>query len=136
MSVRRRSGSFFACQQFNGFGEALAEKLHDKINGCAAFALAVAIPLVAPDGQAVVPFPTVFLSGAGKLLALSLQERNKVGLFGAVYLFLGVIRKSSTPFSGLIRAAWRVSAPVLAARLLGQYQHIFVSSEAQQPRRG
>ena len=61
---------FFACQQFNGFGEALAEKLHDKINGCAAFALAVAIPFVSPDSQAVVPFPAVFLSGADKLLSL------------------------------------------------------------------
>ena len=48
----------------------LAEKLHDKINGCAALALAVPVPFVSPDGQAVVPFPTVFLSGAGKLLAL------------------------------------------------------------------
>nr|WP_303779437.1 hypothetical protein [Bifidobacterium catenulatum] len=33
-------------------------------------ALAVAIPFVSPDGQAVVPRPAVFLSGAGKLLAL------------------------------------------------------------------
>jgi len=70
LSVRRRCCAFFSCQQFNGFGEALAEKLHDKINGCAAFALAVAIPFVSPDGQAVVPLPAVFLSGAGKLLAL------------------------------------------------------------------
>src|SRR5699024_11169466 len=56
-SVRRRCCAFFSCQQFNGFGKALAEKLHDKINGCAALALAVAIPFVSPDGQAVVPFP-------------------------------------------------------------------------------
>ena len=33
-------------------------------------ALAVPVPFVSPDSQAVVPFPTVFLSGAGKLLAL------------------------------------------------------------------
>ncbi len=66
----RRGCSLFPCEKFNGFGEALAEKLHDKINGAAAFALAVAIPFVSPDGQAVVPFPAVFLSGAGKLLAL------------------------------------------------------------------
>ena len=70
MSVRRRGGSFFACQQFNGFGEALAEKLHDKINGAAALALAVPVPFVSPDGQAVVPLPAVFIPGAGKLLAL------------------------------------------------------------------
>lgn len=62
-----------------------------KSMGAAAFALAVSVPFVSPDSQAVVPFPTVFLSGAGKLLALSLQKRNKVGLVGAVYLFLGVI---------------------------------------------
>ncbi len=91
MSVRRRGGSFFACQQFNGFGEALAEKLHDKINGAATFALAVAIPLVSSDRQAVVPLPAVFIPGAFKLFALCLQKRNKVGLVGAVYLFLGVI---------------------------------------------
>ena len=69
-SVRRRGCAFFSCQHFNGFGEALAEKLHDKINGCAALALAVPVPFVSPDGQAVVPLPAVFLSGAGKLLAL------------------------------------------------------------------
>ena len=69
-SVRRRGCAFFACQQFNGFGEALAEKLHDKINGCAAFALAVPVPFVSPDGQAVVPLPAVFISGASKLLSL------------------------------------------------------------------
>ena len=69
-SVRRRCCAFFSCQQFNGFGEALAEKLHDKINGCAALALAVPVPFVSPDGQAVVPLPAVFVSGAGKLLAL------------------------------------------------------------------
>ena len=83
--------AFFSCQHFNGFGKALSVKLHDKINGCAALALAVAIPFVSPDGQAVVPLPAVFVSVADKLLALSLQKRNKVGLVGAVYLFLGVI---------------------------------------------
>ena len=91
MSVRRRGGSFFACEKFHGFGKALAEKLHDKINGAAAFALAVPVPFVSPDSQAVVPLPAVFISGTGKLLAPSLQKRNKVGLVGAVYLFLSVI---------------------------------------------
>ena len=62
----RRGCSLFPCEKFNGFGEALAEKLHDKINGAAAFALAVAIPFVSPDGQAVVPFPAVFLSALDK----------------------------------------------------------------------
>ena len=48
-SVRRRGCAFFSCQHFNGFGKALAEKLHDKINGCAALALAVPVPFVSPD---------------------------------------------------------------------------------------
>ena len=60
----------FSCQRCNGFREALSEKLHDKINGAAALALAVAIPFVPPDCQAVVPFPAVFLSGAFQRLAL------------------------------------------------------------------
>ena len=41
-----------------------------KSTGAAALALAVPVPFVSPDGQAVVPFPAVFVSGAGKLLAL------------------------------------------------------------------
>ena len=69
-SVRRLGCAFFPCQQFYGFGKALPEKLHDKINGCAAFALAVPVPFVSPDSQAVVPLPAVFISGTGKLLAL------------------------------------------------------------------
>ena len=60
----------------------------------AALALAVAIPLVAPDGQAVMPFPSVFLSGAFQLFPLRLQEQNKVGLVRPVYLFLGVVQKT------------------------------------------
>src|SRR5699024_1118172 len=68
--VRRWCGSLFSCEKFHGFGKALAEKLHDKINGAAALALAVPVPFVSPDGQAVVPFPAVFIPGAGKLLAL------------------------------------------------------------------
>ena len=31
-SVRWWGCAFFSCQHFNGFGKALAEKLHDKIN--------------------------------------------------------------------------------------------------------
>src|SRR5699024_7656518 len=69
-SVRRRCGSPVSCEKFRGFGEALAEQLHDKINGAAALALAVPVPFVSPDAQAVVPFPAVFIPGAGKLLAL------------------------------------------------------------------
>jgi len=69
-SVRRRGCAFFSCQHFNGFGKALAEKLHDKINGCAALTLAVPVPFVSPDGQAVVPLPAVLVPGAGKLFAL------------------------------------------------------------------
>ena len=84
----------FSCEKFNGFGKTLAKKLHDKINGAAALALAVAIPLVAPDGQAVVPFPSVFLSGAFQRFPLRLQEQNKVGLVRPVYLFLGVVQKT------------------------------------------
>ena len=134
-SVRRRGCAFFSCQHFNGFGKALAEKLHDKINGAAALALAVAIPFVAPDGQAVVPFPSVFLSGAFQRFSLRLQERNKVGLVGAVYLFLGVIHKISTPFSGLYRAAWCGSASAPAGRRGVQYPRTCGFFEARQPRR-
>ena len=89
--VLRRCVSLFSCEKFNGFGKAPAKKLHDKINGAAALALAVAIPLVAPNGQAVVPFPSVFLSGAFQRFSLRLQEQNKVGLVRPVYLFLGVV---------------------------------------------
>ena len=62
--------AFLSCEKFNGFGKALSEKLHEEVNGAAALALAVPVPFVSPDGQAVVPFPAVFISGAGKLLAL------------------------------------------------------------------
>ena len=68
--VRRLGCAFFSCQQFYGFGKALSEKLHEEVNGAAALALAVPVPLVSPDGQAVVPLPAVFISGTGKLLAL------------------------------------------------------------------
>ena len=46
----RRGCSLFPCEKFNGFGEALAEKLHEEVNGAAAFALAVPVPFVSPDG--------------------------------------------------------------------------------------
>ncbi|MFQ9516753.1 MAG: hypothetical protein ACLRZ9_13140 [Eubacterium sp.] len=82
--------ALFSRQQFYGFGKALSEKPMTK-SMVRCLALAVPVPFVSPDGQAVVPLPAVFISGAGKLLAPSLQKRNKVGLVGAVYLFLGVI---------------------------------------------
>ena len=41
----------FAGQELDGFGKGLAVKLHDKINGIAALALAVAKPLVSPDAK-------------------------------------------------------------------------------------
>ena len=59
----------FACQHLNSFGKGLAVKLHDKINGIAALALAVAKPLVSSDGQAVVFFPAVFSSAFDKCLS-------------------------------------------------------------------
>ena len=52
----------FAGQKLDGFGKGLAVKLHDKINGIAALALAVSKPLVSTDGQAVMFFPAVFSS--------------------------------------------------------------------------
>ena len=52
----------FAGQELDGFGKGLSVKLHDKINGIAALALAVSKPLVSPDGQAVMFFPAVFPS--------------------------------------------------------------------------
>ena len=54
--------SAFAGQKLDGFGKGLAVKLHDKINGIAALALAVSKPLVSTDGQAVMFFPAVFSS--------------------------------------------------------------------------
>ena len=56
-----------------------------------ALSLAVAIPLVAPDGQFVVPFPSVFLSGAFQRFSPGLQAQNKVGLVRPVYIFLSVV---------------------------------------------
>ena len=56
-----------------------------------ALSLAVAIPLVAPDGQSVVPFPSVFLSGAFQRFSPGLQAQNKVGLVRPVYIFLSVV---------------------------------------------
>ena len=87
-AVRRWGCAFLSCEKFNGFGKALSEKLHEEVNGAAALALAVAIPLVSSDRQAVVPLPAVFIPGAFKLFALCLQKRNKVGLVCPVYLFL------------------------------------------------
>ena len=69
-AVRRWGCAFLSCEKFNGFGKALSEKLHEEVNGAAALALAVPVPFVSPDGQAVVPLPAVFISGAGKLLSL------------------------------------------------------------------
>jgi len=69
-AVRRWGCAFLSCEKFNGFGKALSEKLHEEVNGAAALALAVPVPFVSPDGQAVVPFPAVLVPGAGKLLAL------------------------------------------------------------------
>jgi len=51
-------------------------------------------------------------------------------------LFLGVIHKSSTPFSGLYRAAWCGSASAPAGRRGVQYPRICGFFEARQPRRG
>ena len=48
--------------KLDGFGKGLSVKLHDKINGIAALALAVSKPLVSTDGQAVMFFPAVFSS--------------------------------------------------------------------------
>ena len=87
----RLASALFPGQHLDGFGEAPAVKLHDEINGVPAPALAVAVPLVFPERKAVVPLPAVFLPGAGKLFALRLQERYKVGLVCPVYLVLGEI---------------------------------------------
>ena len=60
----------FAGQELDGFGKGFSVKLHDKINGIAALALAVATPFVSPDGQAVMFFPAVFPSAFDKRLSL------------------------------------------------------------------
>ena len=89
LDVRRLGCAFFSCQQFNGFGSSCV-KLHDKINGMRlTFALAVAIPFVSPDGQAVVPLPAY--SCPARFNSSLRLEQNKVSLVRSVYLFLGVI---------------------------------------------
>ena len=64
----------FAGQELDSFGKGLAVKLHDKINGIAALALAVSKPLVSPDGQAVMFFPAVFPSAFDKCLSLCAEK--------------------------------------------------------------
>ena len=58
----------FAGQELDSFGKGFSVKLHDKINGIAALALAVAKQFVSPDGQAVMFFPSVFPSAFDKCL--------------------------------------------------------------------
>ena len=85
-------------QKFHGFGKTLAVKLHDKINGIAAFALAVAKPLIAPDSQAVMSFPAVFSAAFDKLLSLRTEKIFQTGSVRPVNLCLGVIHRSMSSF--------------------------------------
>ena len=88
----------FACQHLNSFGKGLAVKLHDEINGIAALALAVAKPLVSPDGQAVMFFPTVFPSAFDKCLSLCAEKIFQTDGVCPVNLCLGVIHRDSSSF--------------------------------------
>ena len=88
----------FACQHLNSFGKGLAVKLHDKINGIAALALAVAKPFVSPDGQAVMFFPAVFPSAFDKRLSLCAEKIFQTDGVCPVNLCLGVIHRDSSSF--------------------------------------
>ncbi len=90
-------------QQFHGFGKTLAVKLHDKINGIAALALAVAKPLVTLDGQAVMCFPAVFSAAFYKLLALRTEKIFQTDSVRPVNLRLGIIHRSMSSF---LRRVW------------------------------
>ena len=79
-------------------GKGLAVKLHDEINGIAALALAVAKPLVSPDGQAVMFFPTVFPSAFDKCLSLCAEKIFQTDGVRPVNLCLGVIHRDSSSF--------------------------------------
>ena len=88
----------FAGQELDSFGKGLAVKLHDKINGIAALALAVAKPLVSPDGQAVMFFPAVFPSAFDKCLSLCAEKIFQTDGVCPVNLCLGVIHRDSSSF--------------------------------------
>ena len=88
----------FACQHLNSFGKGLAVKLHDEINGIAALALAVAKPLVSPDGQTVMFFPAVFSSAFYQCLSLCAEKIFQTDGVCPVNLRLGVIHRDSSSF--------------------------------------
>ena len=88
----------FAGQELDGFGKGLSVKLHDKINGIAALALAVSKPLVSPDGQAVMFFPAVFSSAFDKCLSLCAEKIFQTDGVCPVNLCLGVIHRDSSSF--------------------------------------
>jgi len=88
----------FAGQHLDGFGKGLAVKLHDKINGIAALALAVAKPLVSSDGQAVMFFPAVFSSAFDKCLSLCAEKIFQTDGVCPVNLCLGVIHRDISSF--------------------------------------
>ena len=83
-AVRRWGCAFLSCEKFNGFGKALSEKLHEEVNGAAALALAVAIPLVSSDRQAVVPLPAVFIPARSSCspCAAKKKKQGRLGLPG------------------------------------------------------
>ena len=98
----------FAGQHLDGFGKGLAVKLHDKINGIAALALAVAKPLVSPDGQAVMFFPAVFPSAFDKCLSLCAEKIFQTDGVCPVDLCLGVLHGRPPYF---LKTAHRLQMP-------------------------
>ena len=86
----------------------LAVKLHDKINRIAALALAVAKPLVSPDGQAVMFFPTVFPSAFDKCLSLCAEKIFQTDGVCPVDLCLGVLHGRPPYF---LKTAHRLQMP-------------------------
>ena len=103
-----RTLAVFACQHLNSFGKGLAVKLHDEINGIAALALAVAKPLVSPDGQAVMFFPAVFPSAFDKCLSLCAEKIFQTDGVCPVDLCLGVLHGRPPYF---LKTAHRLQMP-------------------------
>ena len=72
--------------------------LADQIITIAALALAVAKPLVSPDGQAVMFFPAVFSSAFDKRLSLCAEKIFQTDGVCPVNLCLGIIHRDSSSF--------------------------------------
>jgi len=88
----------FTCQQLDSFGKRLSVKLHDEINGIAAFALTVAKPFVSPDGQTVMLFPAVLPPAFDKCFSLCVEKIFQTDGICPVNLCLRVIHRVISSF--------------------------------------